>query len=218
MVWFKLCQDGKSEMKRSFQIWKECNEKKSKTKSRIKQVLMKRYSGSVANAFAVWRNYTVALDKEVRLNMLAREFAHKHTMTTLFQGFRYGVRMVKARRQNRLFHLFKAWKDSLQHKKYMLNSHMATLRLLAENDNTLLKGCFDALKHNKEEEKCAKTEFVLVNEEVAMVESLNNEIADEQARVTHKRKQEAVETVKKMGCVSVKQYFLKWKWETVLYH
>ena len=75
----------------------------------------------------------------------------------VFAGFKYEVYERRRGRRNKLFHVFKAWKDMIRHKKYMMKQSVACFQFKKQNDTYIIKTCFDALKHNKEEEK--KLEF-----------------------------------------------------------
>lgn len=109
--------------------------------------------------------------------MLAQEFSTQQFNTVLLHGMRKACFEKKSRRFVHQFKFFKAWKDYIVNKKYMFCQNVASFHFTNQNKTSLLKACFDALKQSKEEEKLAKTNFALTQDEKPMIQGLENEIS-----------------------------------------
>lgn len=93
-----------------------------------------------------WVNHSRDVDSQVRLCLLTRKFSHKQYLTLLFNKFRYQVYETRRKRLNILFHSVKAWRDFITHRKFLMGAGVAALEFKKQNEVSLLKACYDAMK------------------------------------------------------------------------
>ena len=104
------------------------------------------YSNKLARAWSKWCNYSSSLARQVRLQVLAREFAESQLMRITFAEMKFVLFDMRRKRLNRLRTYLKAWKESNQYRKFMLAANMTVLGFKKECNSSLLKMCFDALR------------------------------------------------------------------------
>ena len=83
---------------------------------------------------------------------------------------------MRRKRLNRLRMYVKAWKESNQYKKFILAANMSVLGFKKDCNKSMLKTCFDALKHNKEEEKFMLMSEALEGDCLPAIESVSKDI------------------------------------------
>jgi len=88
----------------------------------VKKLIWKCYFNKVSVAWNTWMNHSVTLDNQIRLSLLAQEFAQKQALRSLFHAFKYVVYDEKRKRKNRLFHYLKSWKDYIRYNKFLMSA------------------------------------------------------------------------------------------------
>ena len=145
--------DSSIEIKRAFTIWKECLDKQKLRQQKVKKLIWKLYFNKLNFAFNEWTKHSSDIDKQVRMNLLAKELSQKQYLTILFHNFKIQVMEVKRKRFNILFHSLKAWKDHLSQQKFMMGANVVALQFRRNCDYSLKKHCFDAFRKHKELER-----------------------------------------------------------------
>ena len=71
ILWHKLVNDAKIEIKRAFRIWKETNSKTKLQRYVMKRLLWKKCFKMGSTAINAWKNHSSYFDSQIRLRLLA---------------------------------------------------------------------------------------------------------------------------------------------------
>ena len=88
LIWEKLVQSSKSELKRAMDIWKNARRQESSLVHKVKTLMLNRYKYQLSKAMLIWKNYSMTIDQSVRIIMLQREYAQKFFLSRLFNELR----------------------------------------------------------------------------------------------------------------------------------
>lgn len=158
-IWNAKVKDANKDVQRAFAMWKDNLAFAKFRNQRCKKLVWRAYSNKLAKAWQKWLNYSKTLGSQVRLHVLARTFAENQLKRITLNEMKFVLFDMRRKRLNRLRTYVKAWKESNQYRKFMLAANMTVLGFKKDCNKSMLKTCFDALKHNKEEEK-----FILMSE------------------------------------------------------
>lgn len=134
------------------------------------------YSNKLAKAFQSWVAWNKNMDSQMRLHVLAKEFAETQLKRINFNEMKFVLFDMRRKRHNRLRTYLKAWKESNQYNKFMLQANMTVLSFKKDCNRSLLKMCFDAMRNNKEEEKLLLMQECLEGDCTPAIQSLNKQI------------------------------------------
>jgi len=112
-VWEKLCQSANADVKRALNIWKEKNRFDNKKVARFRKILMRRLHFALNQALVRWKNFSIEINQACRMILLKQEYSQKFYLTTLFNAFKYEVRVQKHNRIVTEGKVFKGWLDHL---------------------------------------------------------------------------------------------------------
>jgi hypothetical protein len=174
-------------------------------------MIWRMYFNKLSAAMNTWANHSSNIDSQVRLSLLSKEFSQKQYLTILFHSFKRESYILKAKRQNTLFHSVKYWKDYLRYQKFLMGGNVLALRFRKNCDTSLLKSCFDAFRQHKEEEKFLRVHHLLHEVELPLIQELSSITEDAIVNNKFKAKQRACEAVKMCMAKTLSGYFLHWK-------
>jgi len=116
----------------------------------------------------------------VRLHVLAKTFAENQLKLVTLAQLKVQLHESKRKRLNILRSYYKAWQESNTYRRYMIDQNVSVLMFRRQCNTSLLKLCFDALRHDKESEKHMLMEQALDSETLPVIESLNKDIAEKE--------------------------------------
>ena len=93
------------------------------------------------------------MDHNVRLHVLAATYAEDQLELISFAQMKDRVFETKRKRLNILRSYYKAWRESNQYRRYMIDQNVSVMHFRKQCNTNLVKACFDALRHQKEVEK-----------------------------------------------------------------
>jgi hypothetical protein len=118
----------------------------------------------------------------------------------------------KKRKKNQILRTYlNSWKTSIQYRKFMMASNMASAKFLMENHQVTMKQCFDALRHNKETEKLSQMNQLLHDETIPAINNLNGDISDRLALADKQTQSRARDCITRMVFRQTASYFFHWK-------
>jgi hypothetical protein len=146
----------------------------------------------------------------VRLHVLARTFAEKQLKLVSFSQLKIQAHERKRKRINILRSYYKAWQESNRYRQYMIDQNLGVLMFRRQCNISLLKLCFDALRHEKETEKHMLMTQALESETVPAIDVLNAQIAKKEAAETRSMQKRGLTVMQKMLRVYLGTYFYRW--------
>ena len=100
-----------------------------------------------------WKGFSIEIDQACRMIMLKQEYSQKVYLTTLFNAFKYEVRVEKHHRILMQGKVFKALQDYIAYQRHLMQINLTSLHLQKARKKALLKACMDALRNYKERKK-----------------------------------------------------------------
>ena len=74
-MWGYLRRDTKIEVTRYFTIWRDKSLRLKSQKLRLQKLIWRKYFNKLNGAFNTWSSYSYYLDSQIRLRVLAAEYA-----------------------------------------------------------------------------------------------------------------------------------------------
>lgn len=195
-IWNAKAKDCSKDVQRAFEMWKD-NMKYARFRSqRCKRLVWKAYTNKLAKGFQQWMNFSMTMNQQVRYHILARTFAENQLKRLTFCTLRYNLKEMKRKRLNRLRMYYKAWRESNEYKRFMMQASIAALGFKKDCNKSMLKMCFDAMRISKEEEKFVMMTEALENDCLPAIETASKSI--------EKKTQQAVRSGRNRGLESIK--------------
>ena len=138
---------------RGLDMWKANVILKRKLESRVAKVILSKYKQELRVHLNRWRQFSVNIDQQCRIELLKREYAHTLFIQNMHATFKYNASDLKRKRLNQLRHLFKTWRDYQAEQQYLLRQQVNSLRFMCLNQEMVKQQCFYALKVHKEAQR-----------------------------------------------------------------
>ena len=210
-IWNAKCADVKKDVLRAFTIWRDSTNYEKLRKQRIKRLVWRCYNNKLAQAWVVWNSYSSTLNSQVRLHILAMEFAERQLKQAVFGQIRLATASMKRKRQNMLRTYVKAWREHNTYRKYMMHQNMTVLSFKKTGNSWLLKRCFDVLRQNKEEEKLFLMETALEGDCQPAIEEMNKQIERKTKQAVKSGKSRGLQAASKNIKAYLSSYFQHWR-------
>lgn len=138
------------DVKIAFTAWRETLKLFQQRAQRLNFVISRQQNNRKRQCIEGWQMETTYMNEQMRLHLLAKNFASKQLMLLAYSKFHKNTSARRDYRLSKLRHILKAWRDSVAYRKYMMAQNVAASHMRNHLNSKLLSSCFDQLRHHKE--------------------------------------------------------------------